>query len=290
LAIVLLVLVVPASLLADEPTPHPSEQPDKLTVRCAVIGGMMESGFWQALCNRFQETSSIEVEVVASGPKQEIAPVFQQGDADLITMHAGDTIINLVADGFGENPQPWVKNDFLLVGPPDDPAKIKGLTDAAAALKRIVETKSKWLVHQSLGTNEILHDLLNEARVQLDDENTVVLPSDRHRQLLQRAARESAYTIVGRIPFRSGKVGNAGLEVMVQGDPRLRRPYVVVVRRANGPDDPRHRAAARLAEYLRAPDTQKWIAQFGRGKLDDQPLFFSVAVPPGAVPPRTESN
>jgi len=258
-----------AAEVADEP---------RLTIRCAVIGGMTDTGFWQEASNRFTNETGLAVEVVSTGPKYEIAPAFRRGEADLITMHASDTIINLVADGYGADPQPWARNDLLLVGPKNDPAKIRGLKDSVAALGKIIESKSKLLVHQSLGTNEVLHDLLAEGELELDKDSTIVLPSDRHRQLLQKAAREGAYTIVGRIPFLNGKIPNDGLELMVQGDPRMRRPYVVVVSSANEPGSPRDQAARRLAAFLRSAETQRWIGEFGRGKLDDRPLFFPVVV------------
>jgi tungstate transport system substrate-binding protein len=250
----------------------------KTTVRCAVIGGMTDTGFWQAAAERFEKQTGFAVEVVVTGPKYEIAGPFRRGEADLITMHASDTIINLVADGHGVDPQPWARNDLFLVGPKDDPAKIKGMTDAVAALEKIIEAKSKLLIHQSLGVNEVLHDLLSEGDLELDPENTVIMPSDRQRKLLQRAARENAYTLVGRIPFLNGKISNEGLEIMVQGDARMRRPYVVVVASANKADSPRGKAARQLAEFLRTPETQRWIGEFGRGQLDDRPLFFPVVV------------
>jgi len=255
------------------------------TVRCAVIGGMTDTGLWQGISKRFTQASGIRVEIVATGPKQIIAEPFRRGEVDLITMHASDTIINLVADGDGENPQPWLRNDLLWVGPREDPAKIKGMTDGTAALAKIVQSKSKLLVHQSLGTNEVMHDLLSSGELELDLESTLTLPSDRHRQLLQRAAEENAYAIVGRIPFLNGKIASGGLEIMVQGDPRMRRPYLVVVREQSKCAPASHRAACRLAAFLRAPETQQWIAEFGRGELDDQPIFFPVNVPtPSASP------
>lgn len=239
---------------------------------------MTDTGFWQALSERFTKETGLTIELVATGPKYVIAPVFQQGQADLITMHASDTIINLVADGYGADPQPWSRNDLLLVGPADDPAKIAGATDAVAALAKITGTKSTLLVHQSLGSNEILHDLLNAGQLELDDDHTVVMATDRQRQLLGRAAQEHAYTLVGRIPFLNGKIANDGLKIMVQGDPRLRRPYVVVVSRFNTMGSPRDVAARKLATFLRSKATQEWIAEFGRGELDDQPIFFPVVV------------
>lgn len=234
-----------------------------ITVRCTVIGGMTDTGFWQAVTERFEKATGIKTEVVATGPKHEITGAFQNGEADLITMHASDTIINLVADGYGVDPQPWARNDLLIVGPPNDPAHIKGMSDAVAALKKIIDSKSKFLIHQSLGTNEVLHDLLAERDLQLNLDATVVMASDRNRELLKRAAQENAYTIVGRIPFLNGKIVNSGLVIMVQGDTRMRRPYVVVVGNATPPDDRRARAARRLAEFLRDSDTQRWIGEFG---------------------------
>jgi tungstate transport system substrate-binding protein len=247
-------------------------------VKCAVIGGMMDTGLWQGVTERFKNETGITVEVVAAGPKHIISGPFRRGEADLITMHASDTIINLVADGYGINPQPWARNDQLLVGPKSDPAKIKGMTDAVAALKRIIETKSKLLVHQSLGTNEVLHDLLAEGDLALDPDATISLPIDRHRQLLERAAKEQAYTIVGRIPFLNGKIRNDGLEIMVKGDSRMRRPYLVVARVPKKPPTREELAAQKLADFLRQAETQAWVAEYGKGTYDDQPLFFPVTV------------
>ncbi len=95
--------------------------------------------------------------------------------------------------------------------------------------------------------------------------------------MLKVAAEKHAYTLVGRIPFLNGKLPNQGLELMVRGDPRLRRPYVVVT--AN----PRHfpkahvEGALVLAAFLRKPETQDWIKSYGVSQLDDQPVFFPIA-------------
>ncbi|MGD9724584.1 MAG: substrate-binding domain-containing protein [Pirellulales bacterium] len=269
-----------AGLAAAQQPAVADSRPSKTVVRAAIIGGMTDTGFWQELSARFEKASGISVEVVATGPKHETADVLQRGAADLLTMHASDTVINLVADGYGVDPQPWARNDLLLVGPASDPAKIKGMTDAVAALRRIVEGRAKLLVHRSLGANEVLYDLLADGALELSPEHTVMLPSDRHRQLLKRAAAENAYAIVGRIPFLNGKIASEGLEIMVQGDPRMRRPYVVIVGTVSPPGDARREAARQLALFMRSPDTQRWIAEFGRGALDERPLFFSVVLPP----------
>jgi len=246
------------------------------TVRCAVVGGLNEIDFWPQIADRFQRATGSRLEIVATGPKHAIAEVFEAGEADVIVMHACDTMINLVADGYGENPQPWARNDFVIVGPASDPARIKGEKDAVAALGKIIASRSKLLVHASSGVNELLGDLLTAGELELDPQATISLPGDRHRQMLKRAASEQAYTLVGRIPFLSGKLDTGELQIMVKSDPRLRRPYLVVVAAKAG--EQRQAPARRFAAFLREAATQKFIAGFGQGKFDESPLLFPVNV------------
>jgi tungstate transport system substrate-binding protein len=272
-----LILIVVGALVTRSmgaaPTSQPTTQP---ILRVAVIGGMNDTGFWDALVERFQRETGIAVETRASGPKDGIAPVFKQGNVDLITMHASDVAINLVADGYATDPQPWVRNDMIIVGPERDPAGIKGMSDAGKALAKIADTSSPFVVHSSLGAQEVLRNLLDAAQIELDPEQTTVLFDDRQRRVLHIAAARGAYTICGRIPFRSGKIPNDGMVVMVQGDERLRRPYLVAVANPAKVAGARVAEARRMVTFLRSPQTQAWIATFGKGKYDDQPLFFPV--------------
>lgn len=249
------------------------------TIRAVVIGGVVETGLWEAVTQRFTAETGHRVEVVASGPKRSIATAFLEGECDLITMHASDTIVNLVADGHALDPQPWLKNDLVIVGPPDDPAGIRGMKDAGAALARIVERNQRFVVHSSLGAQEVLRAVLESADVVLDEQHTTSIVSDRARRVLQIAAEGKAYTLVGRIPFLSGKMPNANLQLMVQGDPRLRRPYLVAVANPARFPGTRYAVARLLADYLRSEATQTMIATWGRGKLDEYPVFFRIANP-----------
>jgi tungstate transport system substrate-binding protein len=272
-----LLLGVVLALAAGCAAPAPSaKQTQPETVRVAVIGGQVETGFWEALAARFEAATGHPVELVAAGPKRVIAEAFRKGEADLITMHASDTIINLVADGYAVDPQPWLKNDLIIVGPPEDPAGIQGMTDAGEALRKIRQEGSPFVVHASLGAQEVLREVLDSADLSLNPDQTTLLSTDKAYGVLQIAAEQQAYTLVGRIPFLSGKLPNNGLVLMVRGDPRLRRPYVAAV--ANVARFPSaHVAAARqLAAFLMQEETQQWIAEYGRGQIDDQPLFSRV--------------
>jgi tungstate transport system substrate-binding protein len=248
-------------------------------VRVVVIGGMAFTGFWNDLADRYEKQNGVHIDLVSSGEKNDIAHVFRGGGVDVITMHACDTMVNLVADGYAMDPQPWLRNDLVIVGPPDDPAKINGMTDAAAALKKIADAKVPFVVHASIGTQEVLANIIGPNQIAFDPAAAVSMFGLENRSVLQVAARKHAYTMVGRIPFRTGRLPNDGLVMIVSGDPRLRRPYLIAVANPARVPDAHLAEARRFAAWVREPATQAWVAGYGRGVADDQPLFF-----PGAPP------
>jgi len=271
-------MVVPSGPPAMGPAPLADVNDGRPHIRCAVIGGMTFTGFWSALADRYLQQEGVHLDLMATGPKEDITPVFKRGNVDVITMHASDTIVNLVADGYALDPQPWMRNDLILVGPPADPAGIRGDTDAADALRKIAAAHAPFVVHSSLGAQEVLMNILENNNIVLDPAKTTVLFDDQQRSVLKVAAAKNAYTLVGRIPFRIGRLPNAGLELMVEGDPRLCRPYLVAVTNPAKFPGVHYDLARHFAAYLRMPQTQAWIATYGKGVIDDRPLFFPVQV------------
>jgi tungstate transport system substrate-binding protein len=268
-----LALVTLSACHGSEPPPRPAPQ----TIRVAVIGGMIDTGFWPALMVRYEALTGNHVEVAVSGPKPVVVDAFRRGGIDLITFHASDAFVNLVADGLAVDPQPWTRNDLVIVGPHDDPAGIRGARDAIAAVKQIIANKASIVVHASMGADGVLHDLLEAGHLTLPLERTITFGGENQHAILDRAAEAHAYTLVGRIPFLDGKLQRDGIDLMVRGDPRLRRPYLVAIA-AGAAGDVRLAAARDLASFLREPATQEWIAAFGKGRYDEEPLFFPINV------------
>ena len=259
-------------LLALVACSKPADKPKPQTIRVAVIGGMIETGFWQAIAERYEKTSPNHVELIASGPKQVVISAFRSGGIDLITMHSSDAIVNLTVEGRAQELEPWAQNDLVIVGPASDPAGIRGGTDAVAALKKLADTHAKVLVHASLGADGVLHDLEHAAGTSVD---SIAFNGENQHAILEHAAELGAYTLVGRIPVLLKKLHQDGIDVMVTGDPRLRRPYLVAI--AKRPDDEARIAAARdLERFLRKPETQQFIATYAKGKYDNASLFFPV--------------
>lgn len=263
-----------------ESSPAKSEKPTrpKQTIRVAVVGGMMETGFWSEIAARYERTSGDKIELVASGPKPQVVAAFEKGGIDVITVHASDAMVNLVADGLARDPQPWARNDLVIVGPSADPAGIRGEKDAIVALKKIIATKAPLLVHASMGADGVLHDLTEAGKLELDPVATIRFGGENQHDVLVAAKEKGAYTMVGRIPVLLGKLKADGIEIMVRGDRRMRRPYLVEVARnaQSGADD--------LVAFLRSSATQEFIASFKKGQYDEDPLFFPVVPEPPATP------
>jgi tungstate transport system substrate-binding protein len=236
---------------------------------------MLETGMWQELAERYEHDSGNKVVLAASGPKPIVAAAFRKGGIDLVTFHASDTMVNLVADGLAQDLEPWARNDLVIVGPKDDPANIRGQHDAIAALKAIIASKSSLLVHASMGADTVLHDLLEDGQIAFPPAQTILFAGDDAHEVLDRTAAAHAYTLVGRIPFINGKLKRDGVELMVRGDPKLRRPFLVAVA-SGATDDPRIAAARDLEDFMLSSATQTWLATFGQSRYDDGALFFPL--------------
>src|SRR5580700_9588963 len=92
--------------------------------------------------------------------------VMGAGKVDFLTMHSGDITTDLVADGFGINMRPWTRNELCIVGPPTDPAHTRGMTDGAAALRKIAAAHAKFVDFQGIGSRELTHTLWRLAGVE----------------------------------------------------------------------------------------------------------------------------
>jgi ABC-type tungstate transport system permease subunit len=157
---------------------------------------------------------------------------------------------------------------------------VRGRHAAQASRAKNVASKSACVAHRGAGANQVLKELLDEAHVVLDDQQTFRVPADGNQEtVLELASAKHAYSLVGRIPFKVGKMQGPGMEILVEGDPHLQRPYMVAVadgRRSKGA----HVAAARqLAAWMRSPSTQAWLATYTSPTFGGHPPFYPVVVP-----------
>jgi tungstate transport system substrate-binding protein len=251
---------------------------DSRVVRCAVIGGMTMTGLWPEIAKMFEAQTGYRVEVVATGPRPVLDAALRAGKVDLLTMHSGDITTDLVADGYGVNMRPWTRNELCIVGPPDDPAHIRGMTNGVAALRKIAGSKSRFVDFDGIGSRELVHTLWRLSGIEPRGDWLVKDETVSRWNILQFARTNDAYVVVGYIPAQMGKMPVTGMEILVKGDPVMRRPFIVM--EANPQKFPRanHHGARALSDFLLSETVQNVLLEFDRQTNGPGPLFFPVAV------------
>jgi tungstate transport system substrate-binding protein len=270
LALVVVLLVTSCERKVEAPA-------DSHLVRCAVIGGMTMTGLWPVISKMFEEQTGYRTEVIMTGPRPELDKVMRQGKVDLLTMHSGDITSDLVADGFGVNMRPWTRNELCIVGPPEDPAHIRGMTNGAEALRKIAAAQAHFVDFQGIGSRELTHTLWETAGV--EPKGAWVLKDETVSKwnILQYARSNNAYVVVGYIPAKMQKMNPAGMEILVKDDPTMRRPFIVMETNPKKFPSANFVGARALSDFLLSAKVQNFLLEFGRTTNGPGPLFFPVA-------------
>ncbi len=273
IALLILVLVVTFAVYVRTPA---RRLPNNRVVRCAVIGGMTMTGLWAELSKMFEAQSGYHVEVVATGERPVLDKALRAGEADLLTMHSGDITTDLVADGIGVNMRPWTRNELVIVGPASDPAGIRGLANGAVALQRITAAHAKFVDFQGIGSRELVHTLWRLAGV--EPKGDWVLKDDTVSKwnILQYCRSNQAYVVVGYIPAMTGKMASEGMEILVKGDPTMRRPFIVMEANPQKFPQANYVGARALSDFLLSPKAQDFMLKFSGQGGGEHPLFFPV--------------
>jgi tungstate transport system substrate-binding protein len=229
----------------------------------------------------FEEAYNADMDVVAVGTGQAIE-IGKSGDADLLLVHSRKAEDSFVADGYGVERFPVMFNDFVLVGPHDDPAGIAAAASAVEALQHIYDSQSTFVSRGDDSGTHAKELALWEAaaRTPALTDAWYLSIGQGMGETLQFANEEQGYTLADRGTFLS--LAEALPDLMVQfggqtiaenPDPSMRNPYgVIQVKPADPESEAAHKAEAFIA-WLTSVETQDLIRAYGVDKYD-QPLFY----------------
>ncbi len=248
---------------------------DTPTITLASTTSTENSGLFAHLLPQFTQSTGIAVRVVAVGTGQALR-IARNGDADVLLVHHRPSEEAFVAEGYGLRRYDVMYNDFVLLGPRADPAGLRGLDDAAAALARVAAARAPFA---SRGDDSGTHkkELGLWAAAGLDPS---AASGSWYRETgsgmgatLNAAAAMGAYALSDRATWRA--FANKGdLEVLVEGDERLFNPYgVILVNPARHPHVHAREGQA-FIDWLVSETGQKAIADF---RVDGRQLFFPNA-------------
>jgi tungstate transport system substrate-binding protein len=243
-------------------------------ITLATTTSTQDTGLLDSLLPMFQRETGIAVKPIAVGTGAALE-MARRGDADAVLVHAPEAEREYVESGDLIDGRLIMYNDFLLIGPADDPAHVRGTRDAVVAMKAIAAQGSFVSRGDGSGTEKKELALWKEAGVSPNSLRRREETGQGMGATLLIADSRKTYTLTDRGTYLAFQ-DRLTLVPLVEGDPRLRNIYHAYAVNPGKHPTVHRSEAARFVRFLTEPRTQEWIGQFGRARFG-QPLFVPDA-------------
>ncbi|MDI6889739.1 MAG: substrate-binding domain-containing protein [Thermodesulfovibrionales bacterium] len=232
-------------------------------IRCASTTSIQNSGLFDYILPIFEKKMGIKVDVVAVGTGAAIE-IGKRGDADMVFVHAKELELKAVEEGYFVNRHDVMYNDFILIGPSDDPAKIKGMKLASDAFRKIAVTGYPFV---SRGDNSGTHNKELEIwkKTGVDPKgNKWYLESGQGMEKTQRIANEKrAYTLTDRGTwFTTRERDKLEMIIVLEGDPILFNQYGVMAVNPEKHKHVKYKESMEFINWIISKEGQQAIASF----------------------------
>lgn len=250
----------------------PSPRPDELLLVSTTT--TQDTGLLDVLLPAFTDQTGYDVQLVAVGSGQALK-IGEQGNADVILLHSPDAEKEFVANGFGIDRRLVMHNDFVIVGPPADPAGIRGKSPVEA-LKQIYNSSATFISRgDESGTHIKELALWDKAELDPAARKWYLETGQGQGATLLVASEKGGYALVDRGTYLAYKQ-NLDLDILVEGDPFLLNVYHVITVNPEKRPGINLEAAQAFADFITSPEGQALIGSFGVEEYG-QPLFIPDA-------------
>ena len=253
--------------LADAPRP----------IRLATTTSTDNSGLLGYLLPAFEKKFAASVQVIAVGTGQALK-LGERGDVDVVWVHARAEEDKFVAAEFGINRRDVMYNDFVLVGPKEDPAGIRGIKEVGAAMKRIREKDAKFVSRGDESGTHIMERRLWQDIAMAPGGKNYLSAGQGMGAVLTMAASLGAYTLSDRGTFVAYK-SRIALDILVSGDPKLANPYGIIAVNPRRHPEINVAGASALIDWITSAEGGERINAF---RVNGEQLFF-FGVPSAAA-------
>ena len=245
------------------------------TIILATTTSTQDSGLLDVLLPVFEKKTGYFVKTIAVGSGQAMA-MGQKCEADVLLVHSPAAEKKFVAEGYGINRRLIMHNDYIIVGPSEDPVKIRGMKASQESFRKIASAKTLFVSRgDNSGTHSKEREIWKTAGISAEREKWYQQTGLGMGQTLNVAAEKKGYTLADRGTYLALKK-NLGLDILVEGDAVLLNIYhVIEVNPAKWPkvNVPGGKA---FADFMVSNETQGIIKTFGVDKFGS-PLFFPDA-------------
>jgi len=251
----------------------PGAQADPPMLRMATTTSTENSGLLKVILPRFESRSGLDVQVLAVGTGQALR-LGCNGDVDVVLVHAPAAEKKFVEDGCGVNRRPVMYNDFIIVGPPADPAAVAHSMDAAEALARIAKSRAIFVSRgDDSGTNKKELALWQKAGVKPAG-GWYREAGQGMGKILQITGELDGYTLTDRGTWLAYRA-KSPLKMLFEKDPALYNPYAVIAVNPERYADTNYIGAMTFIAWITSREGQRMIADY---RIDGQALFTPLAI------------
>jgi tungstate transport system substrate-binding protein len=258
---------------------RPAYAEDKSIV-VASTTSTQDSGLFEYLLPIFKQKTGITVKVLAQGTGQAL-DTARRGDADVVFVHAKSAEEKFLAEGEGVKRFPVMYNDFVLIGPKDDPAGVKGMNDVAKAFQTIKDKQACFVSRgDRSGTHIAELNLWKASNIDIEKDN-----GPWYKSIGQGMGAALSFANASNCDVFSDRgtwihFKNKGdLEILVEGDKRMFNQYGVMLVNPAKHQDVKKELGQQFIDWLVSADGQQTIANY---KIDGEQLFYPDANDPNA--------
>ncbi len=268
-------------------------------LKMSTTTSTQSSGLLDLLLPEFKKDTGIAVKVIAKGTGAAIRD-GEDGNVDVIFVHAKGREEKFVADGFGTKRYAVMHNDFVIIGPAADPAGIKGMSDAGAALKKIADKKSTFVSRgDDSGTHTKEQYLWAQSGLPLTEKTQTIVKKGKKKEVSYKVPADSdawyrsigqgmgktityaeekqAYTMSDRgtyIKYKYGKTPAVELDVLTEGGDDLANPYGIIPVNPEKHPSVQNDLAMEFVNWIISDKGQKMIGDY---RLEGKQLFYPDA-------------
>jgi tungstate transport system substrate-binding protein len=252
-----------------------SADPADRNIILATTTSTQDSGLLDVLIPAFEKDTGYVVKTIAVGSGQALK-MGEKGEADVLLAHSPDAEKKFVQQGFGINRRLVMHNDFVIVGPPDDPARIRGMKSAREAFNKIAEADALFFSRgDNSGTHALETKLWKAVGLSVEGRKWYRQTGLGIGETLNISAEKKAYTLADRGTYLSLKK-TLGLDILVEGDALLLNVYHVMEVNPGKWPKVNSRGGKAFADFMVSKKAQDIIKLFGVDKFGS-PLFFPDA-------------
>lgn len=239
-------------------------------LKMSTTTSTQDSGLLKVLLPPFEKTNNCRVDVIAVGTGQALK-LGEAGDVDVVFVHARAQEDKFVTEGFGVNRRDVMYNDFVIIGPKNDPAGISSATSAAEAFKLIADRRAPFVSRgDKSGTHTKERELWRQAGI--EPKGAWYMEAGQGMgPVISMATERRAYTLSDRGTYNAFKGGKSDLAILFQREKGLFNPYGIIAVNPKKFPHVNYDLAMKLIDYVTGTEGQRIISAF---KAHGEPVFF----------------